>query len=83
VSDHVRRYLIEQGGERCSRCGWHERHPITGRVPLEIDHLDGNYANNSLSNVRLLCPNCHALTPTYRALNKGNGRPWAMVRRQA
>jgi hypothetical protein len=67
--------LIEIGGERCSKCRSHKRHPVTGRVPLEIDHLDGNYADNSPSNVGLLCPNCHALTPTYRALNKGNGRP--------
>ena len=83
VSAHVRRYLIEQGGERCSRCGWAERNPVTGKVPLEVDHINGNYADNSLVNVRLLCPSCHALTPTFRALNKGNGRPWTMVRREA
>jgi hypothetical protein len=81
LSDFVRRYLIEQAGERCSRCGWAERNPRTSRVPLEVDHLNGNYADNSPANVRLICPNCHALTPTFRALNKGNGRPWAVVRR--
>lgn len=34
----------------------------------------GNYLNNSEDNLDLICPNCHSLTPTYRALNIGNGR---------
>jgi hypothetical protein len=51
-------------------------------VPLDIDHINGSYIDNSPSNVRLLCPSCHALTPTYKGLNRGNGRPWTMVRRQ-
>ncbi len=39
-------------------------------IPLELDHIDGNNTNNSLKNLRLLCPNCHALTPTYRSKNR-------------
>ncbi len=68
-SNELRRYLIQQGllKPSCSNCGktsW-LRQPI----PLELDHLDGNHQNNELSNLRLLCPNCHALTPTYRGKN--------------
>jgi hypothetical protein len=74
VKNFIRRYLIEQHGEQCSMCGWCEVHPTTGKIPIQIDHIDGNSENNSPENLRLLCPNCHSLTPTYCALNKGNGR---------
>jgi hypothetical protein len=37
---------------------------------LELDHIDGNRQNHMLSNLRLLCPNCHSQTDTYRAKNK-------------
>jgi hypothetical protein len=37
---------------------------------LELDHIDGNYQNNALGNLRLMCPNCHSLTPTFRGRNK-------------
>lgn len=43
---------------------------LDGLIPLELDHIDGNNQNNNLSNLRLLCPNCHALTSTYRGKNK-------------
>jgi hypothetical protein len=76
ISGYIKRYLLEKNGEKCSLCDWHEKNPSTGRVPIEVDHLDGNADNNYVENVRLLCPNCHALTPSFRNLNKGNGRTW-------
>lgn len=75
ISSHIRRYLFEKFKSACTRCGWSERHPITNNVPLEVEHLDGDFRNNVESNLTLLCPNCHALTSTYRALNRGRGRP--------
>ncbi len=70
-STRLREKLIEEGykDERCEQC----RHTTwQGRpIPLELDHVDGDRTNNHLGNLRLLCPNCHALTPTYRGRNIG------------
>lgn len=74
LSSHIHRYMREKYDNKCHRCGWSEVNPITNKVPLEVEHIDGDYLNNKEENLDLLCPNCHSLTPTYRALNMGNGR---------
>jgi hypothetical protein len=71
---NYRNYLIDKYGEKCMKCNWSETHPITGKVPVQMNHKDGNSENNSLDNLELLCPNCHSLTPNYGSLNTGNGR---------
>jgi len=43
-------------------------------ISLELDHIDGDVFNNQLGNLRLLCPNCHAQTSTYRGKNIGRRR---------
>jgi len=73
-NETIRKYLILQLGNKCQRCGWCEVNPTSGKVPIELEHIDGNSTNNDLSNLTLLCPNCHSLTSTYKALNVGNGR---------
>lgn len=75
ISNYVRRYLKETKQDKCELCGWTEINKHTGKVPVEIDHIDGHWENNRPENLRLLCPNCHSLTATYRGRNKGNGRP--------
>jgi hypothetical protein len=79
MSAHVVRYLRDKY-KSCSICGWDEVHASTGRIPLEIDHIDGNSENNLEENLRLICPNCHALSLNFRNLNHGNGRSWRRVK---
>lgn len=62
-----------------SVCGWNKINPVTKVVPLEIDHIDGNSENNKEENLRLICPNCHSLTSSFRNLNKGKGRGWRLA----
>ena len=72
--NRIRNYLFRIHNSKCSRCGWSEINPYTNKIPLEVEHIDGNYKNNRPENLTLLCPNCHSLTKTFRGLNKGNGR---------
>jgi len=46
-------------------------------VPLQLDHKNGNKEDNSLRNLRLLCPNCHALTPQYRLKDEFKGETYS------
>ena len=74
VSRHLKRYLRSKFSNKCCLCGWCKINPRTGETPLVADHIDGNWRNNEESNIRLICPNCDALSPTYAGLNIGKGR---------
>ena len=62
----MRRYLYEEAGHKCSECGWNQTNEYSGIIPLEIDHIDGNAYNNIKNNLKVICPNCHSLTKTYK-----------------
>lgn len=59
----MRKYLIKTRGHQCEDCKntlWKDK-PIN----LTVEHIDGNWKNNKLNNVQLLCWNCHSMTPTF------------------
>ncbi|MEU6342309.1 HNH endonuclease [Streptomyces sp. NPDC046977] len=73
-SDRLKRAMLAKGViERCALCG-------TGPewcdlpLPLEVDHRNGDWRDNRLPNLRLLCPNCHSTTDTYRGRGKLRAR---------
>jgi hypothetical protein len=76
----LKRRLIREGvlDARCDACGitdW-QGHP----APLQLDHRNGDRTDNRRENLRLLCPNCHALTPTYCGKNIGRARGLDVIR---
>jgi 5-methylcytosine-specific restriction endonuclease McrA len=68
----MRKYLAEDRGYKCEVCGisdWQGK-----EITLHVDHIDGNPGDDSPTNVRLICPNCHSQTEFLGAANKGRGR---------
>ena len=65
----LRNFLIEHYGESCAICHIGPLHN-NKYLLLEVDHIDGKCFNNTLTNLRFLCPNCHSQTATYKAKNK-------------
>ena len=66
VPPWMRRYMLTESNYKCSCCGWGKTNEFSGLIPLEIDHLDGNAYNNQKENLKVVCPNCHSLTKTYK-----------------
>ena len=68
----LKRRLIKEGLKEhiCECCGLSEWQ--NNPIPLELHHINGNNTDNRLENLHLLCPNCHALTESYRGKNKRN-----------
>ena len=74
ISMYIKTYLFKKYNNKCAKCGWGEKNIYTNKIPLEVEHIDGNYKNNNEENLTLLCPNCHSLTSIYKGANLNHGR---------
>ena len=77
-SNVQRKYLREKQQGKCLVCEMNEWRG--NAIPLEIDHISGDSTDNRIENLRLICPNCHAQTSTYKNKNRGSGRHYRRVR---
>lgn len=72
-TNKLRKRLIKAGikKKQCETCGnigqWMGK-PLT----IELDHIDGDRSNHRIENLRMLCPNCHSQTDTFRSKNRGH-----------
>lgn len=64
----LKKRLINEGylEDKCSICGWDKKPEGAKYTPCELDHINGNPTDHRLENLRIICPNCHSLTKTYR-----------------
>ena len=68
----LRKVLARLRGYACECCGiseWNGK-----EITLQVDHSNGIASDNSLENLRLICPNCHSQSDTFSGRNKGQGR---------
>jgi ribosomal protein L40E len=66
--DQLKKRLIEDRGHRCESCSNSEW--LNSPITLELEHVDGDVQNNDFVNLKLLCPNCHSQTKTWRRSKK-------------
>lgn len=67
----LKKRLFEEGikSRSCEICSW-SKVSLDGRLPLELDHINGDKFDNRIENLRVLCPNCHSLQITHRGRNQ-------------
>jgi 5-methylcytosine-specific restriction endonuclease McrA len=77
-SSGARRIMLAIQGSKCACCDLSEWNGTS--IPLTLDHINGNSDDWSLANLRMICPNCDAQSPTFTGRNRGKGRAWRRER---
>lgn len=70
-SHSLKKRLYKEGLKRpiCEQCGQGEE--WQGKtLSLHLDHINGIHNDNRIENLKILCPNCHAITDTYCGKNR-------------
>ena len=73
-----KRYLLRTRGHKCEVCNLAEWNGQP--IPIVLDHINCNAEDLRINNLRLICCNCDAQTPTYKSKNKGQGRHYRRKR---
>lgn len=68
----IRKVLIEERGDECEVC--HITEWNGEPIVFQVDHINGRSNDDSPTNLRLICANCHSQTPHFGGANKGQGR---------
>jgi len=63
-ASNLKKHLLKERSHKCENCSLEKW--LDQPIMLEIDHIDGDRTNNNINNLKLLCPNCHAQTKTWR-----------------
>ena len=61
----IKHWLFDRANHKCEECGNNDVNPYTNNSILQVDHTDGDASNSIPSNLKVLCPNCHAKTKTF------------------
>ena len=61
----AKKQLLKVRGHQCEVC--RKKRWQASAIPIELHHKDGDRTNNSLENLQLICPNCHAQTGNWKS----------------
>lgn len=65
-----KKHLLKERGHLCENCKLEDW--LDCPIKLEVHHIDGNRTNNEYTNLKLLCPNCHAYTDSWKKRKSKN-----------